>query len=253
MSNLKQVFFVLVLSIIGGVAASVFIFPFLVRINFLNTAVILDKILKPQTITQIQKETIVIPPSDYFSEAIKKVEPIVVGIQSFSQGQLIRSGSGIILTRDGLIATANSVVPLEAAVFQVVSAEKIFKAKVVFRDYAKNIALISVAEASFPVVKLKSDLPNLGQKLLIVSKLISFGKESSFVEEALVSQINKGDGTFKISASYDNKLFGSALIDGEGAVLGIIDFKSQKPVVIFSKLVENALKDYLASLVTPKP
>ncbi len=209
-------------------------------------AVILYKILRPQTTTQIQKETVIIPPSDYFSEAIKKIEPSVAAIQSFSGGQLVRSGSGIVLTQDGLIATTNSVAPADASVFQVFNGGKIYKAKVVFRDYEKNIAIISVPEADFQVAKFKSGLPNLGGQLLIFSKQVSFSKENPFVEEAMVSRVNEENGTFLISAAYDHQLFGSALADGEGTVLGMVDFRNQKPVVIFSKLIEETLGAYLA-------
>lgn len=253
MPNFKQAFLTLTLGLAGGVMGGVFIFPFLVRVNFLNTAVVLDKILKPQTIIQVQKETIIIPPSDYFSEAIKKIEPSVVAVQSFSGGRLIRSGSGIVLTRDGLIVTVNSLVPASAEIFQVTGGGKIYKAKVVSRDYAKNIALISVPEASFQVARFKFDLPNLGQELLIFSKLVSFGKETPLVEKATVSRTDGSGNTFEISAPYDYRLYGSALVDGEGNILALIDFKNQKPVVLSSKLVEDILNTYLASLTTPRP
>lgn len=253
MLNPRQTFSILAVGIVGGLIAGILIFPLMVRVNFLNTAAIFDKILKPQTVTQVQKETIVIPPSDYFSEAIKKIEPSVVAIQSFSAGQIIRSGSGLVLTQDGLIATTTSVAPANAEIFQVFDGGKIYKAKIVFRDYANNIAIMSVPEADLRVAGFKSDLPNLGQELLVFSKLISFNKESPLIEEAITSRIDDSGNIFEISAPYDYRLYGSALVDGGGDVLGMIDFKSQKPVVIFSKLIEDALNAYLNGLTTPKP
>jgi hypothetical protein len=246
MPNFKQILLILFAGAIGGVLAVIFVAPILVRTNFLNTAIVLDKIIKPQTVTQVQKETVVVSSSDYFSEAIKKVGPNVVAIQSFSGGQLVRSGSGIVLTQDGLLATTNSVVPENADVFQVFSGGKVYKAKVVFRDYDKNIAIISVPDASFQVAKFKPDPPDLGRQLLIFSKQVSFSKENPFVEEVLVSRTDEENSTFFISAAYNYQLFGSALTDGEGTVLGMVDFRNQKPVVIFSKLIEEALNNYLA-------
>jgi len=245
-SSPKQIILVLAFGIIGGVVAGVFITPLLVRTNFLNSAVILSKVLNTQTVTQVQKEVITVPSSDYFSEAIKKIDPSVAVIQSFSGGQLVRSGSGIVLTRDGLIATTNSIVPADADVFQVFNGGQIYRAKVVFRDYAKNIAIISVPATSFQVAVFKSGLPNLGQELLVFSKQVKFSKENPFVEEAIVSRINEGDNAFSISAAYDYQLFGSALLDGEGEVLGIVDFKNQKPSVVFSQSIKGALSAYLA-------
>ena len=158
----------------------------------------------------------------------------------------MRSGRGIALTRDGLVMTVNSLVPTSAEIFQVSGGGKIYKAKVVFRDFAKNIALISVAEANFQVAKLKSDLPNLGQELLVFSKLISFGKENSLVERAVVSRRDESADTFDVSTPYDYRLYGSALVNWEGTVLALIDFKNQKPVVIPSKLIESTLNTHLS-------
>lgn len=255
MVSFKKILVLLAAGGAGGILAVVFILPLLARVNFLSTTALLDKTLKPQTIThtQIQKETIIIPESDYFSEAIKKIEPSIVAIQSFSGGQLIRSGSGIVLTQDGLIATVNSVAPPQAEIFQVFNGGKIYKAKVVFRDYGKNIAIISVPEADFQVTRFKTDLPNLGQELLIFSKLVSFGRESPFVEEAVIARVDEGGNAFEISAPYDYRLYGSALMNGEGTVVGMIYFRNQKPVVIFSKLIEDTLNGYLTRLTAPKP
>lgn len=255
MLSLKRIFAILIIGGIGGILASGVLLPFLVRANLWGTASLLGKLMtRPETvITRVEKETIVIPQSDYFSEAIKKVEPSIVAVQSFSGGRLIRSGSGVALTRDGLIITVNSLVPASAEIFQVSGGGKIYKAKVISRDYAKNIAIISVPEASFQVARLKFDLPSLGQELLIFSKLVSLGKETPLVEKAIVSRTDGSGNTFEISAPYDYRLYGSALVEGEGTVLAIVDFKNQKPVVISSKLIENILNDYLTSLVTPKP
>lgn len=248
MPGLKKFFSVLIIGGVSGILASGVLLPFLVRVNLWGTASFLDKLVsKPETvITRVEKETIIIPQSDYFSEAIKKIGPSIVAVQSFSGGQMIRSGSGVILTRDGLIATLNSLVPANAEIFQVTGGGKIYKAKVVSRDYTKNIALISVTESNFQVAKLKSDFPGLGRELLVFSKLVSFGKETSFVEKATVSRADESGGTFEISAPYDGRLYGSALADGEGAVLAIVDFKNQKPVVLSSKFVGDFLNTYLA-------
>jgi len=247
--NLKKILLVAFVGGISGILASGFLLPFLTRVNLWGTASFFDKLVnKPETaVTRVEKETIIIPQSDFFSEAIKKIGSSIVTVQSFSGGRLMHSGSGIILTRDGLIITLNSLVPANAEIIQVTGGGKIYKAKVVSRDYTKNVALISVAEPNFQVAKLKSDLPSLGRELLIFSKLFSFGKETSFVEKAIVSRVDESGGTFEISAPYDSRLYGSALVDGEGTVLAIVDFKNQKPVVLSSKFISDFLNTYLAS------
>lgn len=249
MLGLKKILLVIVIGGIGGILATAVLLPFLARANLLGTGSFFNKlVVKPETvINRVERETIIIPQSDYFSEAIKKIGSSVVAVQSFLGGRLVRSGSGIILTQDGLIATLNSLVPANAEIFQVTGGGKIYKAKVVSRDYVKNVALISVAESNFQVAKLKPDLPSLGRELLVFSKLVNFGKETSFVEKATVSRVDESNSAFEISAPYDGRLYGSALVDGEGAVLAIVDFKNQKPVVLSSKFISDFLNTYLAS------
>ena len=205
---------ILIIGALGGVMAAVFALPILVKVNFLGAAATIGKFLEPQTIvTRVEEKTVIVPEANYFGQAIGKIKDSVIVVQSFSGGKLIRSGSGIILTQDGLIFTTNNVAPPEAQVFQVISAGKILNAKIVFRDPAKNIAIVSVSQDGLPVVALNSELPKLGQNLLVFSKLIEFGKDNAAVAVALVSQVDDNKNVFKISFPYDPYLYVSAVID----------------------------------------
>lgn len=246
MFNFRNVLIIFIIGLVAGVLSNGVLIPALMNTNFLNSASIIGKIIKPEVvINKIEKETILIPQSDFFLEAIKKVEPAIVGIQSFAEGLKIRSGSGAVLTQDGLVATIISVVPVNATFLQVTNGGKIYRAKVVLRDYVKNIALISVEESNFQVVSLKAELPELSQHLLVFSEQVNFGKDNPMVEEAMVSQVNKEAGQFRILAGYEPSFYGAALIDNSGAVLGLIDYRNQKPLVIFSKTLNEVLNSYL--------
>ncbi len=236
----------LLIGAVGGMLAGGILLPVLARNNFLGTAAILNSIWQPETVvTKIEKETILIPQPNYFFEAVKKIEPSVVAVESFLEGRKIRSGSGVILTQDGLIATTVSVVPANATFFQVTNQGKIFRAKVVSRDYVKNLALISVESSGMSVMKMKLDLPTLSQRLLVFSKQVEFGKDSPVVEEAVVSKVSVDGDSFDIIAGYDDELFGSALIGGEGNLFGIMNFKNRRPAVIFSSVITEFLNTYL--------
>ncbi|MDO8676446.1 MAG: serine protease [Candidatus Azambacteria bacterium] len=235
----------------GGLVSSLFVLPFLVRTNFLNTATVLSNlvVLSPTPIIEkTENNSAIITQLNYFSEAINKIQPSIVAIQSFYGSTLIRYGSGIILTQDGLIATLNSIVPINAGVIQVTNAGKIYKAKVIFRDYNKNIAIISIAaEDNFQVVQLKSELPGLGQKLLIFAKMVDFSEDKPLIEEALVSQVDKNSNQFKLSLAYEPNFYGAALADNDGTILGLLDFRNQKPFVIMSKTMNDTLNTYLTN------
>lgn len=255
--NFRKIVQTLVVGIVGGVLGGIFLLPFLVRSNLLNSASLIGKALERKPAV-IEKRTIVVSPQNYFSEAIQKVQPAIVAIQSFASGQLIRSGSGVVLTQDGLIATVNSLVPATANFFQVVTGGNIYQAKVLLRDYSHNIAILAVPAKGLQVADLNYEQPKLSQGLLILSKSFLFDKENSFVEGALISRLEDGTSTnglkqagFEIKADYDSQLYGASLIDGTGAILGLVDFRNQIPVVIFSKTINDDLAKALTKLQTP--
>lgn len=233
--------------LVGGLIAGVFVLPFLVKGNLFGTAAIFNKLPnQSQTvITKIEEKPVFIPQPNYFSEATDKINPRVVAIQSFSGGILLRSGSGIILTQDGLIATLNSLVPANTQLVQVVNGNKIYSGRIVFRSYNKNLAIISIADSGLQTAKFKLESPALGQDILAFAKTVNFNKDSPLVTGALISQVNADSGQFKIIIPYDQFIYGSALINSQAEVLGLLDFRNQKPIVVTSKLIEETLSSAL--------
>lgn len=233
----------------GGLIAIIFIMPILLRVGFWNTTAILSgPTISPQPTKSVNSEPSVTFQPNYFSQAINKIQPSAVAVQSFSGGTLIRYGSGIILTQDGLFATLNSIVPVNAGVIQVTNSGKIYKAKVVFRDYTKNIAIVSMAEENnLQVVRLRLESPVLGQKLLVFAEAVDFSEDKPLINEALVSQVEKNSSQFKLALSYEPSFYGAAITDNEGMVLGLLDFRNQKPAVIMSKTLDNVLNAYLTN------
>ncbi len=249
----KKIIFFVLLAAAGGFLAGALAVPLSVRLNFLGTAELLNKLIEPGRITTtIEQRTIVAPQADYFKEAIEKTKNSIVAVQSFQAGRLLRSGSGLILTQDGLIATVNSVVPAEADVFQVTNQGKILKAKVVFREFTNNLAIISASDTDLRVVRFGSDLPELGKNLLIFAKVIDFGKDAPLVAPALVSQVNAEKETFKISADYDINFYGAGLIDNEGTVPALVSFRNAKPNLIPAAVINSALNNYLGKITGSK-
>ncbi len=252
MSNIKKSFLILLLiivSIAGGIMLSDPALPFFASINFLKRTAISDKITGAASEPSI---TATIPlvassaPRPDFSETISEVESSVVAVQSFYGGRLLSYGSGIVLTQDGVIATANNIVPPNANIFQIINEGKIYKAKVVFRDYARNVALLVIADSGLQVIKFNSRFPVLGEELIIFSKLIDFDKDNPVVEKAIVSQMDPKTGLFKISTLSSPEQNGGALANKDGEILGIIYFKNQKSSVIGSSILSDTLNAYLA-------
>lgn len=250
MASKQQLYLALVGGLIGGAIAGGVLTPLLVnhgRGNGLPDSANALSAAKPQETDQqrVEKEKVIIKQAD-FTQAIGKAETSVATVQSFSQGRLLRAGSGIILTQDGLLATLNSIVPPEAKVYQVSLADQILKGKIIYRDRNTNLAILSVAASGLNVAKLSQDSPALGQNLVVLAKTFNFNQISSYVAQALVSYIDNTNETWGVGLAYDQMLYGGSLIDTDGAALGIIDFQGRRASLIKSQ----TLKDVLNSALT---
>lgn len=244
MSRFKRYLAILVIGGIGGIFANNFLLPFLAKANFLGSAQIMGKIINYERIPQIEKQIVVVTKGEYFSEAINKIKSSVVSVQSFSGGNLIRSGSGVILTQDGLIATLTGLVPPEAEIIQISTDTKIYRAKIVFRDYQKGVALLSVGDSGLPVANLDYNLPNLGSNLLLFSRNVNFGKTELAVAESLVSRVNEAGQNFGISTNHDPRFYGASLVDVSGDILGITTFRDEAVITIPSKNIKAVMDGY---------
>lgn len=245
----KTLIAIFVVGGIGGIITSNFVFPYLVKVNFLNTASILNKLIgQPQIITKIEEKTVYIPKSEYFSNAIVLAKDSVVAIQSFKNQKLIKSGCGIVLTRDGLIATLNYVVPADTDSIQIALNGQIVKAKSVFVDKTSGLVLIIVPDINFQVARLETTIPELGKELIIFSRYLVLGKDEPAIIDSLVTQLISSQSSFKISTNFEPSMYGSALINGEGLFLGMVSATNQKMEVIPSQKIYDFLNKYLDSI-----
>ena len=243
----KQLTALIVLTAAGFLAGVLFL-PLSLRYNWLGSAALLSEAIGGrEVVTRVEERTTVVPKSDYFADAIEKVQGSVVAVQAFRQGALLRSGSGIVLTEDGLVATVNSVVPPEAKVFQVTKENRIYQASVIFRDYSKNLAVISVPGLNARAGQFKNATPQLADTLLVYSRQVRLGKDLAYIAGALASQV-VADTEFKISTAYYTALFGAAVVDTNGNILAMLDFKNGRPQAIAAPAVTAVLVSYLNSV-----
>ncbi|MEJ7914023.1 MAG: trypsin-like peptidase domain-containing protein, partial [Chitinophagaceae bacterium] len=106
-----------------------------------------------------------------FVAASKAVMPAVVHIKiHFNQSsQYGSSGSGVILSADGYIATNNHVIENATAIDVVLPDKRSFSAKLIGRDPNTDLALIKVEATNLPVVALgNSDSVQVGQWVLAI-------------------------------------------------------------------------------------
>jgi len=106
-----------------------------------------------------------------FVAASKAAMPAVVHIKIHfnNNPNYGASGSGVIISRDGFIATNNHVVENAAVINVVLTDKRTFTAKLVGRDPNTDLALIKIDADSLPVIKLgNSDKVQIGEWVLAV-------------------------------------------------------------------------------------
>lgn len=171
--------------------------------------------------------------------------------------QEVGSGSGFIITSDGLIATNKHVVNDTTASYTVLTNDgKTFEAKVLSRDPVNDIALVKIEGKNFPTLPLgdSSDL-DIGQKVIAIGN--SLGQYRNTVTTGVVSGIGRSitagggsigseqlEGVIQTDAAINPGNSGGPLLDIGGSVIGIntaIDSEGQ--LVGFALSVDDVKKD----------
>ncbi|MFC6013619.1 S1C family serine protease [Nocardia lasii] len=193
-------------------------------------------LVEPQFVAQAQAPVLV--PLDPVAVA-GQLEPVLVNIDAASAGSGVgAAGSGIVLTPDGQILTSHHVIK---------GAEKLrvtdiangleYEASVLGYDAAADIALLSLGGASgLPVAWIgsSSDL-RIGQDVLAIGDAGGDGGDPTAVSgpvtdlDATIVAMNAADlsrkalhGMVEIAAPVVGGQSGGALVDGSGAVVGVI-------------------------------
>ncbi len=140
------------------------------------------------------------------------------------------SGSGIIISDDGYIATNNHVVENATKVTVGMSDKRTFDAKVVGTDPLTDLAVIKIDGKNLPTAYLgNSDDLKVGQWVMAIGNPLAL---SSTVTAGIVSAIGRGQlGLIKDSYGVENFIqtdaainpgnSGGALVDLSGAVVGV--------------------------------
>lgn len=138
-------------------------------------------------------------------------------------------GSGVIVTPDGFIVTANHVIDEADAVDVTLNDKRTFSAEVVGRDPSTDIALLKIKATGLPFIKFgNSDALRLGQWVLAVGNPFNL---TSTVTAGIISakgrELRLNDDQYSISsfiqtdAALNQGNSGGALVNTEGELIGI--------------------------------
>lgn len=186
------------------------------------------------------------------------------GPQGQQKPQEVRGyGSGVIISQDGYIITCNHVVEDAENVEVALNDRRLFKAEVIGRDPASDIALLKIMGENFPFIKYgDSDKLRVGECVLAVGNPFNL---TSTVTAGIVSakgrslpELSNSDYSIESFIQTDAALnmgnSGGALVDTNGNLIGITSAilspsgayagnSFAVPVSIVKKVVED-LKEY---------
>lgn len=149
------------------------------------------------------------------------------------QGPQMASGSGVIISDDGYIATNNHVVENASKIEVVLNDKRSFDAKVIGRDPNTDLALLKISGSKFPVVKLgNSDDVQVGEWVLAVGNPFNL---TSTVTAGIVSAKGRAIGILggdspnsrpieafiQTDAAINRGNSGGALVNTRGELIGI--------------------------------
>lgn len=171
-------------------------------------------------------------------QAAKKVGPAVVGITNkalvrdyFNRTQLVEqgSGSGVIYSKDGLIATNNHVVAGAQEIVVSLPDGKTYTGKVLGTDPTTDLAVVKIeANEDLPVAEFgDSDSLMVGEPAIAIGNPLGMefrGSVTAGVISALNRSIDMGERKFKLiqtDAAINPGNSGGALVNADGQVIGI--------------------------------
>ena len=225
----------------AGVFANQLFLPWLASFKFFDKIFWIYQSGKSSTIVNltekfyIQEETAV-------ENVLNDLSPAMVGIRSekkYSSGksQILAEGTGLILTSDGLVATALNLAPPSANKISILKDGEEWEAKILKRDETNNLILLKVEKTNLPVAKLAEDKDlKLGEKIILSGMDFSASGLTKFADLGFVRQASP----LLIQFSDLKSITGAPLINLKGEVLGInaLSKKGETEIILSNKIRE---------------
>ena len=183
---------------------------------------------------------------DFWQKIVSEHGLSTVAIQSFKGGKIVKEGSGMVISSDGVIITTFDVTA-GADVFQVLHGDKILRAQQVRYDGSKNLALLKVAATDMNVTRLERNYQfQSGQDVVVSGKTVELSSPTVFAQRGMISYILSKVIVIDTEPRYF--LSGSKVINNSGIVVGISYLRSGAVHLITAEAMDDFIKNYFESL-----
>ena len=184
-----------------------------------------------------QKQETIIRENEAIVNAIAKVSGIAANIQVTTANGVKTSGSGVIITSDGMAAVPYGLYP-PGAQAEVIIAGKKTSYTVITRDKAANIAILKLDGSNWPTAGFATveDI-KLGQRVFMVGTI---SEDGNFANEGIVRSITLDSIATNIIET--PQAAGSSVFDIEGNIIGIsvVDKSGFVSIIPISQIKESA-------------
>ena len=234
-SLLKLVF----IAFLGGVIGSLVVVETGFKFTSTNLTQTIDQ--PPETISNTTT-----PDPELWEKIVTKISPTLVGIQTINGDRVIRQGSGIIVSSDGLIVTTANLWGPKGTVYQVFYDDKIIKGDIVDVNSKTNLLLLKTSVLNSSIAELNSRNYQSGQEIIIIGKNINLSQPVIVSQKGIISQAT--DSLVTIDTVPSKYLFGFGVSDKYGYLRGLVYLKNGAVNLIKTETIENFFKNYLEKI-----
>jgi len=227
--NIIIVIGIFLTGIVGGIFAEQLLWPY-----FVERPLFLEYGLEQRPIYITEEKEFYIEENTALREAIKKVDSVVVEVRANGSEQII-SGTGIIITSDGLVLTVSENVPENSEV-TLISQRGNLTAEVIKRK--NGFVLLKTQGDGWPTVGFANENNiELGQRVFFLGTFLENLDLRNFVDEGILSYVSEKE--IKTNILDEEISTGSPLFDIKGNLVGIKSVDQEGSFIIpISKISE---------------
>jgi S1-C subfamily serine protease len=215
MKNVLKIIGILFLGILGSLIFQVLIFPWMLSDPYFEKFEFI-KSFKEGKIVVNPKEQIYIQENTALQSAVERTEKSVVAIQA-KTGKAVLSGSGFIITSDGLIITVADLAPTGAKITIFLGQEQ-FTPQIIKKDSENNLVLLKIEKSGLSTTSFfDPDKIKIGQRIFLIGKNATTSETA--VNEGIIKSLTEDAITTNITDSLYFR--GGPLFDIEGRLVGI--------------------------------
>jgi len=178
-----------------------------------------------------KEEKTIIQENQALKEAVQKRESSVLGVKTIGADKKTITGSGLILTSDGLAVTLAELVPASGKPVFFVDGQAV-SAQILKRDLKQDLALIKIDKSGLSTAGFfMVDQLKLGERVFLMAQIFdqkTFAPSFS-VDEGIVKTFNAD--SIKTSMA-DEAVLGAPVFDIEGNAIGLTYIYGKEAIVL---------------------